>query len=77
MKRVSLICAGIIIAFGIGEGFVRMGLPQPPFNHDPLNRGMFTQPGKHHYHTTEFSTVVQVNSNGFVMVFSHMIGYLN
>ncbi|MGC6508478.1 MAG: hypothetical protein ACON4U_08690 [Myxococcota bacterium] len=27
---------------------------------------MFTQPGKHQYRTTEFSTVVQVNSNGFV-----------
>lgn len=66
MKKVGLIILGVLFGLSLIELLVQLFLPQPPFNQDPLNRGLFTQPGSYPYQTPEFSTVVQVNAHGYV-----------
>ena len=68
LTRIGLVLTGLSTAFAILEISCRLYAPQPPLSltKDLLNRGRFTAPGIHHNRHPEFSTTIEVNSDGFV-----------
>ena len=64
----TLAIGGFIVAFSLIEFIFSIFVPQSPLaeSNDLLNRGRFTSPGIHHNQQPEFSTEIEVNSNGFV-----------
>ena len=68
LTRVGFALSGLLVAVAILEVGCRLYTPQPPLmlTKDLLNRGRFTTPGIHHNHQSEFSTTIEVNSDGFV-----------
>ena len=66
--KATLAIGGFIVALSVIEVSFRIINPQSPLaqSNDLLNRGRFTSPGIHHNQQSEFSTEIEVNSNGFV-----------
>ena len=66
--KATLAIGGFILALSLVEVSVRIITPQSPLaqSNEVLNRGRFTSPGIHHNHQPEFSTKIEVNSQGFV-----------